>query len=146
MALLSSFVIFFQIFLAAPECCPLPRWFSNKFYDVDSSFSSFATKLPTNVHLLPLYQCDSSMFDLDGRHFKSAYGKDYIDHLISASESVMASLNADLDDRHAVGVNRVTAVEGQVVLLHRDQVRSEHRINVVVARAAELADTQTNER
>ena len=58
----------------------------------------------------------------------------------------MASLNADLDDRHAVGVNRVTAVEGQVVLLHRDQVRSEHRINVVVARAAELADTQTNER
>ena len=58
----------------------------------------------------------------------------------------MVKLNQDLDDRHATEVNRVTAVEGQVALLHRDQVRSDRRVNVVVARAAELADAHTNER
>ena len=58
----------------------------------------------------------------------------------------MVRLNQDLDDRHATEVNRVTAVEGQVALLHRDQVRSDRRVNVVVARAAELADAHTNER
>ena len=58
----------------------------------------------------------------------------------------MVRLNQDLDDHHATEVNRVTAVEGQVALLHRDQVRSDRRVNVVVARAAELADAHTNER
>ena len=98
------------------------------------------------MHLLPLYNCDSSMFEADGRHFKQAYGKDYIDHLFSSSESIMRQFSEDMDDRMAREVNRASAVEGRVDLLRRDQARSDQRINVVVARAAEEADALVNER
>ena len=102
--------------------------------------------LPPNLHLLPLYSCDATMFESDGRHFKQAYGKDYLDHLIGGSEQGMRQLHEDMDDRWAREANRATAIQGRVDLLRRDHVRTEQRINVVVARAAEEADALMNER
>ena len=86
------------------------------------------------------------MFESDGRHFKQANGKDYVDHLFCSSETVMRQLSEDMDDRMARSINRTTAVEGRVDLIRRDQARSDQRINVVVARAAEEADALANER
>ena len=86
------------------------------------------------------------MFEADGRHFKQAYGKDYLDHLISESELGMRKLSEDMDDRMVREANLVTSVNGRVDLLRRDQVRSEQRINVIVARAAEEADARVNAR
>ena len=33
------------------------------------------------------------MFDLDGRHFKSAFGKDFLDHLLSGVEAGMVQVH-----------------------------------------------------
>ena len=86
------------------------------------------------------------MFESDGRHFKQAYGKDYLDHLFSGSEAGMRKLSEDMDDRLARDSNLITSLQGRVDLLRRDHARSEQRINVVVARAAEEADAVVNER
>ena len=49
-----------------------------------------ATKqLGSNIHILGLYPTDSSMFELDGRHYKSYCGKDYLDSLLAQAESGM---------------------------------------------------------
>ena len=86
------------------------------------------------------------MFELDGKHFKAAYGKDFLDHLISRSDEAFARIGQDMDDRMAFEDNKVVAIEGRVDLLRRDQFRSDQRINVVVARSAEEADGHVNER
>ena len=86
------------------------------------------------------------MFELDGRHFKSYVGKDFVDHILSSAEAGMANLSKDSDDRLVQHDVRLTAVEGRVDLVRRDLSRSDQRINVVVARAAEDADAGVNER
>ena len=86
------------------------------------------------------------MFELDGRHFKSYVGKDYIDHLLSFADSGMIRVSLDADERMAASDNRITVVETRVDLVRRDLVRSEQRVNVVVARASEDGDAQANER
>ena len=86
------------------------------------------------------------MFELDGRHFKSAYGKDYIDHLFTSAEAGMKEVSADTDVRLSRDETRLTITEGRVDLVRRDQVLCNQRINVVVARAAEEADAIWNEK
>ena len=58
----------------------------------------------------------------------------------------MARLNMDTDDRQVQQEVRLTVVETRVDLVRRDLGRSDQRINVVVARAAEEADAIQNER
>ena len=139
-------IISFQFFLAPPEGCPLPRWYFNQFSEVYDAFCLAVRQLPANVLLLPLYSCDQFSFELDGRHFKAAYGKDYVDHLLSSAESQMRMISADVDERMARGEDRMTLVESRVELLQQDDVRAEQRINVVVARAAEDADAVWNDK
>ena len=86
------------------------------------------------------------MFELDGRHFKSYCGKDYLDHLFGHADTKYKALEMDDGDRISMGEVRTTLVEGQVNLLRRDQVRTDQRVNVVVARAAEEADAVWNEK
>ena len=86
------------------------------------------------------------MFELDGRHFKSYVGKDFIDHILTSAEAGMAKLDQDADDRLVQHDVRLAAVESRVALVRRDIVRSDQRINVVVARAAEDADAVLNEK
>ena len=99
-----------------------------------------------NVHALPLYPFEQSMFELDGRHFKSAYGKDYLDHLLASAEANMKLILADADDRVSRTESRLTVVEGRVDLVRHDNITADQRINVVVARAAEEADAIWNEK
>ena len=77
---------------------------------------------------------------------KSANGKDYVNHLLSSVEARMPKLNMDTDDRQVQQEVRLTVVETRVDLVRRDLGRSDQRINVVVARAAEEADAIQNER
>ena len=86
------------------------------------------------------------MYELDGRHLKSFCGKDFIDHLLSCAESGMVRVNLDLDLRQAEADNRLTLVEGRVDLVRRDLVRTDQRLDVVVARAAEDGDAILNEK
>ena len=139
-------VLHFQFFLAPPEFCPIPRWYSGKFTEVYDAFSLVVRQMPLNVRILPLYQTDPSMFDLDGRHLKSYCGKDYLDHLLNHCDSGMVQAALDADARMAAVENRVTHVDNRVDLLRRDLGRSDQRINVVVARAAEDTDCVQNER
>ena len=141
-----TFGILLQFFLAPPECCPSPRWFSNKFSEVYDAYDQAVRDAPANVHLVPLYKTEPGMFELDGRHLKSYVGKDYVDHLIHAAEAGMIKVSLDTDERLAKDENRVTVLEGRVDLVRRDFVRSDQRLNVVVARAAEEADAAVNEK
>ena len=84
------------------------------------------------------------MFELDGRHFKSYVGKDYIDALLSQAESGMVRVSLDTDLRQSEADNRVTLVESRVDLVRQDLGRQTQRLNVAVARAAEEADAHTN--
>ena len=136
----------FQFFLAPPEGCPLPRWYFKQFSDVYDAFSQVANGLPANIHLLPLYGSDQFAYELDGRHFKSPNGKDYLDHLFNHTELGMVRVSQDSEDRFGSSENRLAVVEGRVDLVRRDLVRSEQRVNVVVARAAEEADGILNEK
>ena len=86
------------------------------------------------------------MFDLDGRHFMSAVGKDYLDHLIAQADAGMIRVSLDTDDRLVADENRLTAVEGRVDVVRREVVHSDQRVDVVVARSAEEGDAIINER
>lgn len=117
------------MFVAPPECCPLPRWYSDKFSKFYEAFISTIPRLPSNIHLLPFFKCDPSMFELDGRHFKSAHGKDYLDHLFSSADDEMVRIK-NQDDRLAGEVIWMTAVEDRVDLLCLDQAPSDQHLNV----------------
>ena len=54
-------------------------------------------------------------------------------------------VSLDADDRLAGADNRLTVVEGRVDVVRQDFVRSEQRLDVVVARAAEDSDAHMNE-
>ena len=69
--------------------------------------------------------------------FFIAFGKDYLDHLLLSAESGMVKVSLDSDERLAGSDNRLALVEGRVDLVRRDLSRSEQRLDVVVARAAE---------
>ena len=86
------------------------------------------------------------MFELDGRHFKQAYGKDFLDHLLDSAEAGLKSVSEDVDVRMSSGESRLTIVESRVDLVRRDHIRADQRLNVVVARAAEEADAIWNEK
>ena len=53
----------FQFFLAPPERCELPRWFSNSYQVIYDSLVKLVPKFPSNLHLLPVYRTDFTMFD-----------------------------------------------------------------------------------
>ena len=86
------------------------------------------------------------MFELDGRHLKTAFGKDYFDRLLAHADQGMVRVSLDAEDRLAESSNRVTVVENRVDLVRRDLGRTEQRLNVVVARAAEDGDAILNEK
>ena len=132
--------------MAPPECCPLPRWFYNQYSIVYESFSSAAQAILPNIHILPQYKCDASMFELDGKHFKSFVGKDFLDHLLHSAEAGMVRVSLDADERLAGADNRLTLVEDKVDLVRRDLSRQDHRLNLAAARAAEDNDEFLNER
>ena len=144
---LFSFVSFtLQLFISPPVRTPEPRWYYDKFSSIYESFGASAKRLPSNVHLLPLYNSDASMFELDGRHLKTAFGKDFIDHLLDHSESGMVQVSLDADVRAASSENRLALVEGRVDLVRHDMAGSHHRVDVVVARAAEDTDSVLNDK
>ena len=58
----------------------------------------------------------------------------------------MVRVGQDSEERFGSSENRLAVVEGRVNLVRRDLIRSEQRVNVVVARAAEEADGILNER
>ena len=86
------------------------------------------------------------MFELDGRHLKVAFGKDYIDRLLFHADQGMIRLTLEADDRLMASENRLTVVENRVDLVRRDLGRTEQRLNVVAARAAEDSDATVNEK
>ena len=75
-----------------------------------------------------------------------AFGKDYIDHLLLSAERGMVKVDLDADERLAETDNRLVLVEGRVDLVQRDLHRSDQRLDVVVARAAEEEDGHLNEK
>ena len=132
--------------MAPPERCPSPRWFSIKFSDVFEAFVASTKKLESNVHILSLYPTDASMFELDGRHFKSFVGKDYLDSLLAQADAGMIRVTLDADVRASESDNRLVIVESRVALVREDLGHHSRRLNVVVARAAEEADAILNEK
>ena len=55
--------MFFQFFLAPPERCVLPRWYSSSYQVVYDSLVKLVPKFPPNLHLLPVYNTDFTMFE-----------------------------------------------------------------------------------
>ena len=86
------------------------------------------------------------MFELDGRHLKSYCGKDYLDHLFSCVEAGLIRVDLDADVRAAEVDNRLSLVEGRVDLVRRDLSRTDNRLDITTARAAEDADAILNEK
>ena len=108
--------------------------------------ASASLEFEANVHLLRLYNTDQSMFKLDGRHFKSANGKDYLDSLLAQADSGMVRVSLDADVRQSEADNRIAVVESRVELVRQDLGRQNNRLYVVVCRAAEDGDEAINQR
>ena len=98
------------------------------------------------MHVSELYQTDPSMFELSGRHLKTAFGKDLLDHHIARCEDGMIRVSLDGDVRASEADNRLAVVEGRVDLVRRDLALSSQRLDVVVARASEDGDAVSNEK
>ena len=144
--LLFDIPLLFQLFLSPPVSSPSPRWFHDSFTAIYETFGAVTRALPPNVHLLPLYSTTGRMFELDGRNLMSAFGKDYIDHLISSSDTGMVQVSLDTDVRMSGSDNRLAVVEGRVDLVRHDMASSSQRLDVVVARAAEDTDASLNDK
>ena len=82
----------------------------------------------------------------DGRHFKTVYGKDLVDTLISHADQIAAELERSTPDRLVSHQNQASALQGQIDLLKSHQAVQDRRIDCAVARAAEEADGRSNER
>ena len=136
----------FQFFLSPPLCSPQPRWYSTKFSSVFDAFASAVSTSQPNLHVVSLYKTDPTMFELNGRHLKSANGKDFIDHLFACVEAGLVRIDLDSEAHGAVVDNRLAIVEGCVDLVQRDLARSDQRLDVVVARAAKDGDAVLNEK
>ena len=52
-----------QFFLAPPERCLLPRWYSTSFSAIYSALVKLDPRFPPNLHLLPVYPTDFTMFE-----------------------------------------------------------------------------------
>ena len=98
------------------------------------------------MHVMDLYATDPSMFELNGKHLKSAFGKDMLDHFIACAESGMVRVSLDGDVRAAEADNRLAIVEGRVDLVRRDLARNSQRLDVVAARGAEESEAAQNEK
>ena len=86
------------------------------------------------------------MFELDGRHLQTAFGKDYLDRLLHYCDQGMVAVDLDTDLRAGAAENRLTVVENRVDLVRRDLGRTEQRLNVVAARGSEDSDAALNEK
>lgn len=145
----------------------------------------FVPRFPPNLHLLPVYPTDFTMFEAgefissyrflvirfqcqffrcfcwlvfsvfvlfvfaffpDGRHFKSANGKDFVEALVSNSDMLMAELHRSTPDRLSTQQNQATSLQGQIDLLKSHQASQDRLINFALAREAEESDGRINER
>ena len=52
-----------QFFLAPPEKTILPRWFSSSYQKVYEALVKIVPRFPANLHLLPIYATDFTMFE-----------------------------------------------------------------------------------
>ena len=86
------------------------------------------------------------LFIPDGRHFKSAYGKDFVEALVSSSDELMVELDKETPDRLSAQLNQTQSLQGQIDLLKSHQASQERRINFALAREAEGHDVRINEK
>ena len=82
----------------------------------------------------------------DGRHFKTVYGKDYVDFLVTNSDQMMIEREKETVDQLSSHQNQSVGLQGQIDLIRSHQVLQDRRINCAVAREAEDADARLNER
>ena len=81
----------------------------------------------------------------DGRHFKSAYGKELVESLILNADQLSSELEKTEGERLAAQQNKAATLQGQIDLIQAHQVRQDQRINFAMAREAEEADARSNE-
>ena len=86
------------------------------------------------------------LFVPDGRHFKSAYGKDFVEALLTSADSTMAELEKSTPDRLSTQHNQAVSLQGQIDLLRCHQASQDRLIHFALAREAEEADGRANER
>ena len=67
--------------MAPPERCTLPRWYYNAYADIYDALVQLVPRFPPNLHLLPVYNTDFSMFEA-GERF-SLYVFDLVFQFIS---------------------------------------------------------------
>ena len=65
--------LYLQFFLAPPEKCELPRWYSSSYQLIYDSLVKLVPKFPPNLHLLPVYATDFTMFEKGSVCFCSFY-------------------------------------------------------------------------
>ena len=81
----------------------------------------------------------------DGRHFKSAYGKELVEALIFNADQLTSELEKSEGERLAAQQNKAVTLQGQIDLIQAHQVKQDQRINFALAREAEEADARSNE-
>ena len=81
----------------------------------------------------------------DGRHFKSAYGKDFVDFLVTSVDQLMLGLEKTESDRLVLHQNVSASLQGQIQLIRSHQAVQDRRINFALAREAEAADGRLND-
>ena len=74
---------------------------------------------------------------LDGRPFKTVYGKDFVDALITNTNQLMAGLEKPEADRLVSHQNTAASLQGQIQLIRSHQAVQDRRINYALAQEAE---------
>ena len=85
-------------------------------------------------------------FSLDGRHFKSVYGKGLVDFLVTSCDQMTSEIERSEGDRLAAHQNTSASLQGQISLIRSHQAVQDRRINFALAREAEEADGRVNDR
>ncbi len=82
----------------------------------------------------------------DGRHFKSAYGKDFVEALVTGADQIVSEMERATPDRLATHQNQATGLQGQIDLIRNHQAAQDRLIHFALAREAEEADGRINDR
>ena len=80
------------------------------------------------------------------RHFKPAYGKDFIEALVTGSDMLASELEKSAGDQVSSHQNRATTLQGQIDLIRSHQSVHDRRLDFALAREAEESDGRLNKR
>lgn len=123
-----------------------PLWYRDGIAEVLSRFSSVSSshKGVANLGMLPSFPAPA--FESDGIHLTPFSGQEFVLHLFSSSQEVIASLSSPPDEKEAVSKECARLFGDRLVAVEQDHRRLNSAFELKTAIDAEMDDFRENER